>query len=130
MRPPPKRPCGSCPWRRKSLPGYLGAHTAEEFLGRAMSDQPMECHSTIDYEDPDRTHLDQIADGEAHHCAGAAIFFANICKLSRDHDRPRMEADREEVFAMPAEFTEHHDTPRHREFVAVIRREEGDDGAA
>jgi len=104
------------------MAGYLGDHTAEEFLGRAMTDQRMECHTTIDYEDADRTHLEQIEDGTARYCAGALIFFANILKRSRDPERPRLPADREEVFAWPTEFSAHHDTPGHRAFMEEQRR--------
>lgn len=124
MKPPPSKPCKSCPFRRKSWAGYLGEHTVDEFIGRWKSDQRMECHKTVDYESPNKTHLEQIEDGDASWCAGALIMFRNDCRLSRDPERPVMEADHEEVFSRENEFREHHDTKAHRGFVARFR---GDD---
>lgn len=70
-------------------------------------DYPMPCHITIDYEDADwQTKWEKKLVGRL--CAGAAIFFANICKLSRESDRLQLPADRETVFAWPAEFLAHH----------------------
>lgn len=108
MRPPLPKPCKACPFRRKSAPGWLGASTPEEFLReQTLRDLEMPCHSTVDYENPWwRDRLDQ-----ARFCAGALIFFANICKLSRDPSRPRLPKS-SEVFASPQEFLEHHLTPR------------------
>jgi len=122
VKPPPKKPCRACPFRRKSLPGYLGEHDVEEFVGRYRSDSIMECHKTVDYERDDKTHLEQIADGDVAHCAGALILAANECKLSRDPQRPRMEPDRETVFANWREMRAHHDTPTHRSFISSMRQ--------
>jgi hypothetical protein len=71
---------------------------------QTMHDVPMPCHLTVNYSDPDwESKLDR-----AKYCAGALVFFRNISKLSRDPDRPRMEADKETVFASPDEFVLHH----------------------
>lgn len=111
------------------MPGYLGAHTVEEFLGRAMTDQRMECHATVDYEHPTKTHLQQIEEGTTvRWCSGALIFFSNILKRSRDPDRPELPTDREAVFAWPDEFREHHDTPAHRSYLKVVARRLESDG--
>ncbi len=108
MKDPCKRPCKACPYRRKSLAGWLGSDTPEGFAATTMADVPMPCHSTIDYEDPDwkETQLPK-----ARHCRGALVLFANTCKISRDPERPRVEPDHEEVFSNAAEFIEHHKTP-------------------
>lgn len=99
-----KSPCDQCPFRRKSIPGWLGADTPENFIETTMADYPMPCHSTVDYEDPGWfENLD-----EAQACAGALVFFANLCKLSRDPKRPKLPADHEWVFSRPEEFLEHH----------------------
>jgi len=100
----PAKPCTECPFRRKSLPGYLGSDTPENFMATTLADAPMPCHCTVDYED--ENWREKAA--KAPLCAGARIFFANICKLSRDRARPKLERDRENVFANPAEFIAHH----------------------
>lgn len=99
-----KEPCRACPFRRKSTPGYLGSDTPENFIETTMLDYEMPCHLTVNYEDPGWfQNLDQ-----AQACAGAAIFFANICKLSRDPSRLKLPHDTKLVFASKAEFLKHH----------------------
>jgi hypothetical protein len=99
-----KKPCKECPFRRKSAPGWLGRDTPEGFITTAMADHPMPCHLEVDYEQKDwRTQA-----ASAPLCAGALIFFANTCKLSRDPERPRLKPDRANVFNNPREFIEHH----------------------
>ena len=108
LRPICVKPCTECPFRRTSLPGYLGADNPADFIATAFGDYPMPCHSTIDYNDPAwKAKWEGGRTGRL--CAGAAIFFANLCKLSRDRDRPTLPADRELVFAHPREFLAHHD---------------------
>lgn len=106
-RPICARPCAECPFRRASLPGYLGSDTPENFIATALADYPMPCHLTVDYSDPEWRAKWERA-GEGRLCAGAAIFFANLCKLSRDRDRPALPVDRALVFAHPGEFLAHH----------------------
>ena len=114
-----KEPCNQCPYRRKSLAGFLGSANPEEFMEATLKDYPMPCHKTINYHDPDWKEAweelvaDDIlnkerADTKEKHCAGAAIFFANIVKWSRDPMRPKLPADRELVFTGPVEFIAHH----------------------
>lgn len=74
-------------------------------MATTLADTPMPCHATVDYEDDWRL---QIAAGEAELCAGARIFYANICKRSRDPDAVPLPADRATVFARPDEFLAHH----------------------
>ena len=101
------QPCGACPFRRKSMAGWLGEETPKGFMQTTMNDVAMPCHCTIDYEDP-KWKENFVANGKAEHCAGALIFFRNICKLSRDPERPRLEADHDNVFSSQAEFLDHH----------------------
>lgn len=102
-----KEPCNDCPMRRKAIPGWLGQETPEGFMRTVMADAAMPCHMTIDYDDPDWKE-NFVASGEAEHCAGALILFSNMSKLSRDPERPRLDADHENVFDSPAEFIEYH----------------------
>jgi hypothetical protein len=85
------KPCGDCPWRRDSLAGWLGGLDVMTWLRGAHGDEQIECHT--------RTGAQ---------CAGAAIYRANVCKMSRDPQVLRLQADRARVFATPQEFKEHH----------------------
>src|SRR5579862_6948711 len=76
-----RKPCAECPFRRKSLPGWLGGLTPDEFRWLANSEARMPCHSAahgkgigIDYRNPDPA-LPQ--------CAGRAIYWANQLKRAR-----------------------------------------------
>ncbi len=107
MKPCSSKPCNQCPFRRKSLPGYLGTASTSQFISSTMMDEPMPCHQTVDYEDPN--WKDQLrVEGSAHYCAGAAVFFANICKETRDPFREVLPADHIAVLASPLEFIQHH----------------------
>ena len=97
------QPCNACPWRRVSIPGWLGRDTPTEFLLRTMSDVPMPCHKTINYEDK-KWYLKWFNGKTGKLCAGSLIFFSNICKLSRDSQRPRLPSNKELVFSSGAEF--------------------------
>lgn len=120
MKPPKKKPCKACPFLKTSPRGYLGGHTVEEFMTRWRSEQIMECHTTVDYES-DVHYLDQILTGDhVHSCAGASIMMTNDCKLPRRRDYPKLPGS-DKVFRNPAEFTEYHDTPEHRAFIADLQ---------
>lgn len=83
-------PCSDCPWRRDSLNGWLGGHTAEEFVDIARSDFPYPCHTIKNQQ-----------------CAGMAIYRRNTLKAPRP-PAIMLEKDKETVFATPMEFTAHH----------------------
>jgi hypothetical protein len=88
-------PCTDCPWARKSLVGWLGPNDAEEWVQIAHSDAKVPCH---------------VIDNQQ--CAGIAIYRKNVCKTPRDPEVLRLPADRETVFATPAEFKAHHEKLR------------------
>lgn len=102
-----KAPCAACPFRRDSLPGWLGDATPEDFMAAVLGDAPMPCHETIDYSDPGWKEA-WLEGRKGKGCAGSHVFFANIHKLSRDPSRPALPADRVRVFARPQEFLSHH----------------------
>ena len=108
MKPPLKKPCPRCPFRRVAVPGWLGASKPSEFMEQTLTDQQMPCHCTVDYGDPLWREELGAEDGNARFCAGALIFFANILKRSRDRERPIMKPDRAAVFGTPREFFAHH----------------------
>lgn len=107
MKPPAKQPCNDCPWRRNSIRGWLGPHTAEEWVQMAHGDGQIACHQTIpegsDDDDPDLSTMTA--------CAGATIFRANVCKSprpTRGIPAYQLPADRERVFSWNDEFIAHH----------------------
>ncbi len=83
-----KAPCSDCPFRKKSLPGWLGPWQPWDLLRSVDADVPFPCHQTIaeDHEERGQS-LDQMQS-----CAGAALFLANRYKLSRDPSTARHQA--------------------------------------
>jgi hypothetical protein len=97
-----KTPCQDCPWRRVSIPRWLGGNTAEEWIGFAHGDGAIECHTR-------HSHKLFIQ------CAGSAIYRANVCKSPRlDAFRIlkvlplELKQNKKLVFARPQEFLAHH----------------------
>lgn len=105
---PTAKPCAECPWRREAVRGYLGPHTAEEWVEIAHSDSPIACHMTIKHNDQDWAELRQ--------CGGSTIFRANICKTPR-HPNVAVadETDTEQIFSWDGEFIDHHKAANDRE---------------
>lgn len=99
-----KKPCKDCPFRRKSLPGWLGDNDLEEFTLLSVSDEKMPCHLTPG----DGAALDFEMHPDASQCAGRGIFLSNMCKSPRDKSVLVLPSDRELVFSRPQEFVEHH----------------------
>ena len=90
-----KSPCSDCPWARRSLAGWLGDTSREEWFSDAHNEVRIDCHTKIGAQ-----------------CAGAAIYRANESKLPRSSELLKLPADREKVFAGPQEFWDHHDMNR------------------
>lgn len=105
MRDNLKKPCKQCPFRKQSLPGWLGDASPEQFIATVMNDEEMPCHSTVDY--TDKHWRRSLRTKKVSYCKGSLIFFSNICKLSRDRARPTAEPS-EDVFRSPQEFLKHH----------------------
>lgn len=105
MKPPCQKPCRECPFKRTSARGWLGDDTPEGFMATTMADTEMPCHMTVDYEDK-KNWRENLSN--ATQCAGAAIFFANIAKMSRDRSRGQLPRNKALVFSHPQEFVDHH----------------------
>lgn len=86
-----KKPCTDCPMARKSLSGWLGGATPEQYRALAHSDTLVACH----------------VHGNVQ-CEGIAIYRRNVCKRV---DPPGLILERDEatVFATPMEFMAHHE---------------------
>lgn len=104
---PTKVPCNDCPFRRRSMPGWLGAGSPESFIHCINTDDPLPCHQTIDYEDPNWKEK-WVEEQQGSMCAGALILMANMQKLPRDRGFPRLPQDKETVFATAQEFVCYH----------------------
>lgn len=108
-RTPTPKPCNACPFRKKALPGWLGAASPESFIIEISRDHPVPCHQTLDYEDEDWKEKWE-AGKTGNTCAGALVMTANMCKLPRDPKFPRMKSDRETVFETPHAFIDYHNS--------------------
>ncbi len=64
------KPCGDCPWRRRSVVGWLGGLTPEQWVLEAQSEAQIVCHTVVGEPQPQ--------------CVGAAIYRANTCKSPRN----------------------------------------------
>lgn len=107
MKPPTGTPCSECPWRRNSLPGWLGPHTAEEWVQGAHGDHEIACHLSIPHSDNDDEAGDEEM-AEMTTCSGAAIYRHNVCKSPRFVPRENtLPADTSLVFGY-GEFLQHH----------------------
>lgn len=91
-----KTPCSDCPWRRDALPGWLGGRSALEWLQVAHGDGKIECHTLL------------CGPDEGWECAGAAMYRANVAKITRDPTLLRLPRS-PLVFGSPREFLAHHD---------------------
>lgn len=114
LPPATPRPCSECPWRRKSLPGYLGPFGPEKWIEIIHSEAPIACHLTL-RGTRGKTAEEIYAMPTVRQCAGAAIYRNNVLKSSRnptaaDHV---FEEDPKTVFARDIEFIAHHTTRTH-----------------
>lgn len=91
------QPCKECPFRRVSLPGYLGGNDPKSFAFHANTDGPFPCHIAM-----------RRAPKNPAQCAGRAVMWTNQCKKSRDNSVPRLERDTEKVFGHIGQFNKHH----------------------
>lgn len=106
-RPPTKQPCSDCPFRRKAMPGWLGAGSPESFVDCMNRDEPLPCHQTIDYDDP--AWLEKWSTQESGSmCAGALVFMANKLQRPKAPGFPTMPQDKINVFANTLEFVRYH----------------------
>lgn len=109
MKPCKDQPCSQCPFRRKSMPGWLGDDTPEHFVEMAHGEENLPCHKTVDYTKHDwKERQVRGPKATAHECAGAAIYRANVLKEVRDRKVCRLPPDEKTVFATPKEFIKHH----------------------
>lgn len=105
---PCARICNGCPWKRQSLPGYLGSISPAGWLEVAHSDAPVACHETI-HEVDEMTRVGTWASPVIRQCRGMGQFRTNRFKSPRDPDI--WTADRRDdtvVFGTDQQFLDHH----------------------
>lgn len=103
-----KSPCIECPFRKNSLPGWLGTFDGVEDIFRcAVSEAPFSCHPRSN----DRTDLSNI---DQPQCVGRLLFATQMAKSFRN---PSLEKMRLELKAVNdgteilgyQEFKQHHE---------------------
>lgn len=104
-----KRPCNQCPFRRKSLQGYLGesSYNPEEFLMQLELPDVHPCHTQVDWESE---NLDEVMK-KAPRCVGSIQHMNNCGKISRYKpiaDLQKQYGKNDEVFKWKQEFIQHH----------------------
>ena len=106
-----KKPCKECPFRRESMPGWLGPWGAQDIINHLQFDGVFPCHKTIKH--------DKMTDDDPslEHCAGATIHLNN--KIQR-HRHPVVAKHQKElsgiaqeikdsVFQWSNEFVDYHE---------------------
>lgn len=108
-------PCKECPFRKDSLPGWLGenSHNPQVFID-AMEHNIIPCHMRVDWDEAEQKNL--IVEGKDNPCIGALQFSANSLKLPRGaremgsvyHALIDNAKQNPEVFKWGADFIKHH----------------------
>jgi hypothetical protein len=96
-----KKPCDECPFRKRSLPGYLGGHRLEPYRQPPSVGMPTSCHCS-DY---------GASDERTSFCAGSLAVIANDPTVQPLLEYKEIVADvgqREDCFATVEAFAEHH----------------------
>ena len=104
-----RKPCTQCPFRRASIPGFIGGAHPDNFVQMANADVRMPCHlhlpEGVNYE---AAQIPGTREFRAPQCAGRAIYWRNQIKIPRDPSLLVLDGDSETVFCWPQEFIAHH----------------------
>lgn len=97
-----KQPCNECPWRKKSLAGWLGGHSAEYYADAVQKNEIPPCHNVDFGPDDDRSAF----------CVGALAVGSNQCILPRNTDGAQAAqkkiTKKDACFGSVYAFYEHH----------------------
>lgn len=94
-------PCKGCPFRKGSLPGYLGGYRLEKYRQPPSAGMPTTCHCTDKGADNPRSRF----------CAGALAVIANdpdVEPLPEYADAVAAVGKRDDCFETVDDFAEHH----------------------
>lgn len=105
--------CKECPFRVKSLKGYVGGHESfNEILALVHFHQKFPCHMKVNaLQLADDLEFDEAVE-QAPHCAGALAYMNATCIRPRDkelQDQCDVVGRREDVFRTPMEGMLYHD---------------------
>jgi hypothetical protein len=106
-------PCKECPFRKKSLPGFLGGHPLEPYRQPPSVGMPTSCHCTDHGADDERTGF----------CAGSLAVIANdpdVQPLLEYKEACERVGPREDCFDSLEDFARYHEGAD--EFAARCRR--------
>lgn len=108
-RPPTPEPCKRCPFRLIALAGWLGDSSPEGFIECIQREDPLPCHSSIDYRRADWKEK-WLAGKLGKTCSGSLALMENMCKRPRDPAFPKLPegVDRSKVFPTAQAFIDHH----------------------
>lgn len=94
-------PCKECPYRKRSMPGYLGGHPLEPYRQPPSAGMPTSCHMTDKGADDPRTSF----------CAGSLAVIANdpnVVPLEEYAEAVTLIGSRPDCFDTVEDFAEYH----------------------
>lgn len=105
--------CKGCPFRPKSLPGWLGSYTVGDIFRYIWKGAPFFCHTSINYRNPN-WESKAIETGKL--CTGGLLFAKKILAPDREIQHEKIRAARLKVLEIEdkiecmggREFGEHH----------------------
>ena len=109
-----KTMCDECPFRKKSLPGWLGPHSIDDIEKVVQSDEPFICHKSIaEMIESGIPEGDPQLEEEGEHCVGMLRYRNAMCKRSRDPETAQAQTEIRSVDDVPViearKFREHHE---------------------
>jgi|ERR1700677_32632 len=115
-----KKPCNECPFRKKSLPGWLGDLSGKpELFIAALDHTILPCHMRVEWDELEEKNL--VVDGEENPCIGALQFCANSVKFPRAarlkgtkyNKLIEVATTNPDIFQWGADFIKHHSLNTH-----------------
>jgi hypothetical protein len=110
-----KKPCKECPFRRNSVPGWLGDLSGQpEVFVDAIDNTIIPCHMRVEWDEEMEENL--VIDGEQNPCIGALSFCKNSVKFPRAarqkgtayYNLIKQAVENPDVFQWRNEFVKHH----------------------
>ncbi len=125
-----KKMCAECPFSAKSIPGWLGPWSIEDFENFLKFDGTFICHMDVERlhgeEDAEDHVFDEEVEKLGQHCVGMLRYMNSMCKLSRDPEKAAAqnvirETPDKPVIQVP-NFREHHTLRKKNEVVGRRRK--------
>jgi hypothetical protein len=90
-----KKMCSDCPFRKKSIKGWLGPWTAEELQNMIHGENTFICHQEIN--DMSETYSKEEIEEDGEHCVGFLRYRNQVCKRSRDQNQLARQDELKEI---------------------------------